>query len=537
MAHTAQALARAKTWVPPVLILTGGWAAWSLLGWADVCLFGKPTTELNVVLFATVLSLYLWVRLGSGFSLRGQCQTIVGFLLAFGLLRAAARVDGFTGDGRPIWGLRWMPSAEDRWKRASDVPPRPAPESASAAPLEPSWRDYPAFRGRDRSGVRGDVRWSNEALWPPALVWRRPVGPAWSSFAVTGGVAVTQEQRAELECVVGYDLESGAELWRHAARGRFEEVTSGPGPRATPAIDAEGRVYALGATGRLNCLDARTGHVLWTVDVLADAGRENRLFGMCGSPLVEGDLVIVAPGGPGTSLVAYDRHSGRRTWAGGDAEASYSSPHLARFSTGPQVLLFHGEGLSGHDLATGRALWSFAWVSNPAERNNVCQPVPLPAEPGRPDRVFLASGYGRGSALLEIAPRGDRYDVRPLWEARWPQAKFASVVLHGDCIYGLDDKILTCIELATGRRCWKQGRYGYGQLLLADGRLIVQAESGEIAIVAADPEGFRELHRFPALDDRTWNHPALAGDYLLVRNDREAACYRLPLVAAGADGR
>lgn len=530
MTAQVRTLAAAKTWAPPLLILAAGAALWALVQYTDLCVTGKPTADQSAVLFATALSLYLWVRIGSGFSGRGQRRAVAGFLLLFGALWAVTRLDGFRGDGRAIWRWRWSPAAEAAWKtHAADAGPK-APLEGAAISVATNWRDYPAFRGADRSGVRTGVHWAADEHWPPPLVWRRPVAPAWSSFAVQGEAAITQEQRGDRECVVCYRLETGEELWRHADAGRFEEVTSGPGPRATPAIAADGRVYALGASGRLNCLDAASGKLLWTTDILADAGHENRLFGMCGSPLVVGDKVLVAPGGRGASLVAYDRQTGRRLWSAGDADASYSSPQLAQFASGSQVLLFHAEGLSGHDLDSGRELWSFPWVSNPAERNNVCQPVPLPAgEPGGSDRVFLASGYGRGSALLELEREGEQWRVQPLWEARWPQTKFASVVVHEGHVYALDDKILTCMELASGRRCWKAGHYGHGQLLLADGRLIVQAEGGEVAVVAASPDAWRELQHFPALSDRTWNHPALAGEYLLVRNDREAACFRLPL--------
>lgn len=535
MTAQVRPLTAAKTWGPPVLILAGGAALWILVQCTDLCVTGKPTADQSAVLFATALGLYLWVRIGSGFSGRWQCVAVAGFLLLFGAAWAGTRLDGFRGDGRAIWRWRWSPAAEAAWKtHAADVGSK-APLERAAISLALTWRDYPAFRGADRSGVRTDVQWAVDDRWPPPLVWRRPVAPAWSSLAVQGEAAITQEQRGDLECVVCYRLETGEEVWQHADAARFEEVTSGPGPRATPAIAADGRVYALGASGRLNCLEAATGKLLWTTDILADPGHKNRLFGMCGSPLVVDDKVLVAPGGRGASLVAYDRLTGRRLWSAGDADASYSSPQLAEFSTGPQVLLFHAEGLSGHDLNSGRELLSFPWVSNPSERNNVCQPVPLPADTfGDTDRVFLASGYGRGSALLELEREGERWHVRPRWEARWPQTKFASVVVHEGHEYALDDKILTCVDLSTGRRCWKAGRYGHGQLLLADGRLIVQAEAGEIAIVAASPRGWQELQRFPALSDRTWNHPALAGDFLLIRNDREAACYRLPLAREAA---
>jgi len=143
------------------------------------------------------------------------------------------------------------------------------------------------------------------------------------------------------------------------------------------------------------------------------------------------------------------------------------------------------------------------------------------------DCIFISSGYGKGSALLEIRRLDGRFSFHKRWGNRNLKAKFSSVVIHEGCVYGLDGSILTCIDLKTGQRHWKAGRYGYGQLILVGSTLIIQLESGEIALVKASPHSHQELARFGALDGRTWNHPVLAGRHLLVRNDREAACYEL----------
>jgi outer membrane protein assembly factor BamB len=286
-------------------------------------------------------------------------------------------------------------------------------------------------------------------------------------------------------------------------------------------------VFALGATGILNCLDGSDGRLIWTTNILQDANTENALFGMSGSPLVVNDLIIVSPGGKNSSLVAYDRRTGERVWAAGDSGASYSSPQYAPFVDHPQILTFNAEGLFGHDVFSGRVLWHFDWVSNPAEKNNVCQPVVLPGGHGRPCRVFISSGYGKGCVLSDIVQQNGTFNVHVLWRNKNLKAKFSSLVRHGTHIYGLDEKILVCVDLATGRRCWKGGRYGHGQLVLADNTIIIQAESGEVVLVEATSQEHHELARFTALDHRTWNHPTVAGDILLVRNDREATCYQL----------
>jgi outer membrane protein assembly factor BamB len=279
-----------------------------------------------------------------------------------------------------------------------------------------------------------------------------------------------------------------------------------------------------------------------SVNILEESGTPNRLFGMAGSPLVVDvagpatkTLVVVCPGGKGNALATYDAETGKRVWRGGDADASYSSPHLAELAGRRLVLSFNAEGLFAHDLADGRVLWTVPWVSNPAERNNVCQPVLWSSQGrGEADSVFISSGYNMGSALFRITRVGPDVEGGPflldeIWRNRLLKAKFSSVVLHEGHLYGLDGAALVCLDIATGERKWKAGHYGYGQLVLAGSHLLVQLECGEIALVAASPERHHELTRFAALSSRTWNHPVLAGNLLLVRNDREAACYELPL--------
>jgi outer membrane protein assembly factor BamB len=149
--------------------------------------------------------------------------------------------------------------------------------------------------------------------------------------------------------------------------------------------------------------------------------------------------------------------------------------------------------------------------------------------------VFISSAYDKGSALFEILRNGDEFSTRTRWQNRRLKAKFSSVVTHRGYVYGLDNAILTCLDLATGRRQWKGGHYGYGQLILAGEHLLVQLESGEVALVEASPRAFREVARLEALAERTWNHPVVAGRFLLVRNDREAACFALPVSNVRAD--
>jgi len=497
----------------------------------DISITGRRTWDIMSIIVVTELAAYISIRVFSRISVSRQLAAI-GVLCGLQFcLYLSVRIDGFMGDGRPNLAWRWIPTAKEEMKAAESRLSTAVTVGSTTADLaKPTPFDSPAFRGIDRSGVVSGLSLSRDWSHPPRLLWRHPVGRGWSSFAVVGDFCVTQEQRGAFEAVVCYELRTGREVWEHQDHACFDEVTGGKGPRSTPSIH-NGRVFSLGATGILNCLDGRSGQRIWSTNILADSHVGNRLFGMAGSPLLLNGLVVVTPGGKAGSLVAYDQQSGKRVWHGGDVETSYSSPHYAAFQT-PQILNFNADGLFAHEAQSGRVLWSYPWISNPSERNNVCQPVPLPGHDGKVDQVFISSGYGQGCAMLNIVQSELQFVVRKRWSNRNLKSKFSSVVMRGDHIYGLDERILVCIDVTTGDRRWKGGRYGHGQLILVNDLLLVQAESGDVVLVEASPLEHRELGRFAALADRTWNHPVVSGNLLLVRNDREAACYELPLTAS-----
>jgi outer membrane protein assembly factor BamB len=283
-----------------------------------------------------------------------------------------------------------------------------------------------------------------------------------------------------------------------------------------------GRVFTVGSNGLLNALDVETGRLLWTRDVVEENGGKVPGWGKSCSPLAVGGLVVVSAGGPGgRSLVAYREESGEPAWAAGDDASGYSSPTLAHVAGRDQILIFNEGSVAGHDPRTGSLLWSHAW---PATQPNVAQPVPLPG-----DRVLFSSGYGIGSKVFRVSTDGSALAAHLVWESPRLKAKFANAVFHDGTVYGLDDGVLTALDPETGERRWKAGRYGHGQVILAGDLLLVQTEEGELVLVDADPRAHTEVARFQALDGKTWNPPALAAPYLLVRNDREAACYELPV--------
>jgi len=399
----------------------------------------------------------------------------------------------------------------------------PKREAAPAAAARAYWSD---FRGPNRAGVYAETpllaAWPADGLKP---LWKQPVGGGYASFVVAGGVAFTIEQRRGNEVVAAYDLRSGRELWTNAWAALFSESMGGDGPRATP-VWHEGKLYALGATGEFRCLDAATGKVIWSKNILSDNRATNVEWGMANSPLIVDDMVIVTPGGrsEGRSVVAYNKLTGDRVWGALDDKAAYASPMLANLAGERQMLIVTAKRLAGLRPETGELLWDFPWVT--MYDTNSAQPIAVDGE-----HVFISAGYDHGSALVKIA-KGERgYSATPVWENRNLKNRFNSSVLHDGHIYGFDESIFACIDARTGERKWKAGRYGYGQALLATGggpaRIIVITESGDLVLVDPSPAELKELARFSALEGKTWNHPALAEGILLVRNTREMAAFDL----------
>ncbi|MDT7603402.1 MAG: outer membrane protein assembly factor BamB [Acidobacteriota bacterium] len=393
-----------------------------------------------------------------------------------------------------------------------------ANHAADATPARNYWTN---FRGPNRDG-RYEERTIKTSGWGALKpIWKQPVGDGFSSFVVADGVAYTIEQRRTQEVVAAYQVETGRELWTRAWGGAFSPDDTGDGPRSTPTWD-EGRVYALGAEGELECLDAKSGKVVWQKNILSDNGASNLQWGTAESPLIVDDKVIVMPGGTsGKGFVAYNKLTGARVWSSQNDRASYTSPMLATLGGKRQIVAVTSSRLVGLDPSDGSLLWSYPWATQMGI--NVAQPLVVAK-----NRVFLSAGYGHGATLVELTPQGKGFDAKAVWENINLKTKFNSPVYDNGYVYGLDEGTLTCIDVATGERKWKGGRYNYGQVLYASGHLIVtDGSSGEVALVKADPAQYTEVARFQAVSGKTWNVPALANGRLLVRNGSEMACYNL----------
>ena len=386
----------------------------------------------------------------------------------------------------------------------------------SASTNLPYWT---GFRGANRDGHFDQH--SITTNWPSAglrELWRQPVGGGYASFAVAEGRLYTIEQRRENEVAAAYDAQTGFELWTQQWEGQFEEGVGGNGPRATPTYN-NGRVYVQGALGEFRCLEAATGKVLWQHNIITENGGTVLAYGIAASPLIVDDKVIVLTGGEERSIVAYDKISGKTVWRSLSDKHAYVSPMVVELAGVRQLLVMTAHRAVGLEPATGKLLWDFVWrVQND---NVISQPVIIGS-----NRFLLSAGYGTGCAAVEITKEQTQtFNAKEIWRNKLLKNKFSSSVYSQGYIYGVDEDILTCLDAATGERKWKDGRFGYGQVLLAQDHLIILSGNGELALVRATPMAFVEMARFQVLKGKTWNPPAIADGKIFVRNAAEMACF------------
>ena len=397
--------------------------------------------------------------------------------------------------------------------------PSGSPTTSASAHASGSGNYWTNYRGPNRDGRYDEMpvltNWPAQGL---QLIWKEPVGIGYASITIADGRAYTLEQRRRQEVAAAYDVNTGREIWTAKWNAEFKEET-GDGPRSTPTFD-NGLLYVLGATGELRCLDAKTGAVKWGKNILSDNAAQNLPWAMAASPLIVDDKVIVLPGGVGKSVVAYNKASGAPVWKVQSDRQAYVSPMLVTLAGRRQILVVSSSRVFGLGPEDGSLLWSQPWDTD--NGINVSQPIVVDQ-----NRFFISSGYGKGAALMEVSGSGNSLQAKTLWTNITMKNKFNSSVLHEGHVYGLDEGILSCVDVNSGERKWKGGRYGYGQVLLASGHLIVLSDQGELALVKATPSAYTEVAKFKALEGQTWNYPAMAGGKLFVRNAKEMAAFQI----------
>jgi len=439
----------------------------------------------------------------------------------FGLI-ALMRWDGLDGRQRTEMSWRWTLKPEDRFRQTGTTQSM-VPAADQRPQLEETASDWVSFRGGDREAVVCGITPCDWTASPPKELWRRRVGPGWSSVIAVGDHLFTQEQRGDREAAVCYNAKTGDEVWVHSGGSteRFNDSLSGTGPRATPSF-RENRIYTFGATGQLECLDATTGQPHWSQAAFKLAAAAVPQWGSSTSPAIIDDLVVVFAGGKGdNSLLAFDRLTGQLRWKTAGGTVSYSTPQVMTLGGQRQIVMHDDAGLNGIRIEDGVRLWH-----HPSPHAGSFQPM-LQMHLASTDQFIL--NWDAGLLCLKTHHEGDDWKIQELWKSNKMKPSFNDFVIHGDHIYGLDDGILACVDVAKGRRLWKAGRYGFGQLLMLPdaNELLILSERGEVIRVAADPHEHRELGQFKAIEGKTWNHPSLAHGRLVVRNGEEMACFDL----------
>lgn len=502
---------------------------------AAVVLNDDPSVSRIVMvagLFICSFNLLMWFYFRSTYALRTRRSGVLGLMVLAAAILASVRIESFSGSMSPTFKFVWNEAHDET---LGDL----ATNSDTNVDLtRTSSTDFPQFLGPQRNSVVRGVSLATD--WnsnPPTELWRREVGAGWSGFSVVNGFAVTMEQRGENEIVTCYALETGEPQWSSTVAARHKSPLGFLGPRATPTIH-NGRVYAQGATGILRCLNGADGEEIWRRDFVAEQGMTQQAaelllpWGRSQSPLVFDNKLIVSVGGKtdgsSVNVAALNLDTGETIWEGGTQQISYSSPTVGVLGGITQLVVVNESTVSGHDPQTGEQLWEHPWPGHSNMDANCSQPLITDDQ----QHVLVSKGYGAGAELINVAADDDAaWETVTVWANRKAlKTKFSNVAIIDGYAYALDDGILCCVDLETGQRMWKKGRYRFGQILAVGQSILVLSEFGELALVDASPEGWNELGSIEVLAGQTWNTLCLSGNKLLIRNAKEAVCYELSAV-------
>ena len=364
--------------------------------------------------------------------------------------------------------------------------------------------DWPRWRGPDNDGISKETGWS--ASWPkegPKQLWKASVGTGFSSVAVSNGRLFTLGNNNDIETIYCLDTTTGKELWKHSYACSLDPNLYEGGPNATPTVDGK-MVYTFSRKGHVFALDAETGKVAWTKNVHEEPGLKIPSWGFSGSPLVEGNLLIINAGNGG---IAFEKATGKIAWASGKESAGYSSPVPFKSGNGHGVLLFSTKALVAANPMNGERLWQHPWATSYGV--NAADPVLIG------DKIFISSGYNQGCALLQV----NGNSVAVLWQNKNLRNHFNSSVVINENIYGFDESSeLKCLDLKTGGVKWSEKSLGKGSLVAADGKLIILGEKGQLVIVEPSSDAFKPLARAQVLGGKCWTAPVLANGKIYCRN-------------------
>ena len=359
--------------------------------------------------------------------------------------------------------------------------------------------DWPNYRGPNHDGISTETDWDPSALSTPKIVWQAELGTGFSSVSVVGGKAYTMGNiNKKTDVVYCFDALTGKELWRHEYPEPLQPKYYEGGVSATPTIH-DGKVYTLSKSGKVFCLDADSGKVLWNTNL----PYKDPTWGFASSALILDDKVIFNAGSAG---IALNKTDGQILWKSSDGDCGYATPVPFKAPDGQtQIALFGKDTLMAIDPAAGTLLWSFPWKTQ--YDVNAADPVIIG------DEVLITSGYNHGAALIKIAEQPTE-----IWKNKNLRSQMSGPVRIGDYIYGINQNELACLEWKTGKSLWTEKKVGNGSLSAAGDKLIVISEDGRLMIVAATPDGFKELSGADVLSKRCWSTPTLANGHIYVRN-------------------
>ncbi len=376
--------------------------------------------------------------------------------------------------------------------------------------------DWPQWRGVNRDAVSPESGLVNG--WPesgPKVLWRVEVGAGYSSVSVSDGRLYTLWDEKGTQFLVCLDALTGRELWRQGIGAAFNHHY-GNGPRSTPLVDG-GTVFAVGTAGRLLAVNRKSGKIIWQHDLARESKAELPPYGYASSPLVTGDKIVLEAGAENAAYIAFDKTSGEIVWRSHDDLPAYSSPIEVSIGGARQIVFWSGSGLHAVSPKDGSVLWEYAWET-------FCPVTGAPLNTGTPifiapDRLFISSRSG--AAVIRISRTGKAFAAQTVWKSEEMKSDVNTSVMIGNHVYGFDGGILECLDARTGEVTWKARGFQKGSLIAADGKLIVLGETGNLALVDANPEAFIQKDSAEILEGKCWTAPTLADGKLYLRNHEE----------------
>jgi outer membrane protein assembly factor BamB len=394
--------------------------------------------------------------------------------------------------------------------------------------------DWTQYRGPNHNGHSAEKHFAKRWGSGPAVVWKTSAYPlGFASFTTSGSQAFTVCARNQQEVVVAVNADTGTENWSHTmtpanyghdgGNSGARDNKGGDGPRATPTID-NGRVYVMSADLVLYALDEKNGSLIWKRDLIREHAGRNIKWKNAASPVIEGNNIYVAGGGPGQSLMAVDKNSGKVVWKTGDELMTHSTPTLATIHGVRQVIFFTQKGLVSCDARKGTELWRFPFKCAVSTAIS-----PIAAK----DIVYCSAGYGVGSAAVKIRKTAAGMKADELWRIHGHKDvanHWSTPVYHDGHLYGMfsfkkySSGPLKCVELATGKVRWAKDGFGPGNCIIADGHILALADNGQVVLAEVNTERYRELARVKAIKGKCWSTPILSNGRIFIRSTTEAAC-------------